>query len=172
MPFAPSGFLPQLPDDWSDRVKAGSLRDHGVLTPFEAKGVSWIYTGLLHALLDLGREPALAAYSRVGASWEGFAIEQILRAVQPAAAYHWRTHGGASLDLFFSVDGQRHGLEIKASESPTIGKSMRVALEDLRLDRLWIIYPGEHEVVLDERIVLLPLHSIGMLPGKGPPASS
>lgn len=109
-------------------------------------------SGLLHALLDLPDRCALLGSPRVGASWEGFAIEQVLAAVRPSEAYFWATHGGAELDLLFVVNGRRVGVEAKFSEAPAVTRSMRIALEDLSLDHLWVVHPGRHTYKADEQI--------------------
>lgn len=121
-------------------------------------------SGILHSLLDLHDRQALLGHPRVGASWEGFAIEQVLAAVRPSEAYYWGTHGGAELDLFFVVNGRRCGVEVKFSDAPTITRSMRTALDDLALDHLWIVYPGQHRYPVDERITAWPLADIAGLP--------
>ena len=121
-------------------------------------------SGILHTLLDLDDRRSLLGHPRVGASWEGFAIEQVLAAVRPSEAYYWATHGGAELDLFFVVNGRRHGVEVKFSDAPAITRSMRVALEDLSLDHLWLVYPGRHRYRADERITVWPLDAIADLP--------
>ncbi len=121
-------------------------------------------SGILHSLLDLHDHRALLGHPGVGASWEGFAIEQVLAAVRPAEAYYWGTHGGAELDLFFIVNGRRYGVEVKFSEAPAITRSMRTALDDLSLDHLWVVYPGRHRYPVDERITAWPLEAVGDLP--------
>lgn len=108
--------------------------------------------GLLHTLLDLGDWHTLLAHPRVGASWEGFAIEQVLQAIRPAEAYFWATHGGAELDLLFFWHGRRYGVEVKFSEAPSVTRSMRIALADLDLDHLWIVHPGPHTYAVEEKI--------------------
>ena len=120
--------------------------------------------GVLHALLDLGSRHALLAHPRVGASWEGFAIEQVLTVVSPATAFFWSTHGGASLDLLFLHNGRRYGIEVKFNEAPAPTKSMRVAMTDLRLDHLFVIYPGDQRYPADERITMWPLRDVAALP--------
>jgi len=120
--------------------------------------------GLLHALLSLADRDALLAHPRVGASWEGFAVEQVLRAVNPADAFFWATHGGAELDLFFVHRGRRHGIEAKFKEAPVLTASMRTALRDLRLDHLWIVYPGTSAHPVDERVTAWPLRDVAALP--------
>ena len=121
-------------------------------------------SGILHSLLDLHDRRALLGHPRVGASWEGFAIEQVLAAVRPSEAYYWGTHAGAELDLFFIVNGRRYGVEVKFSDAPATTRSMRTALEDLSLDHLWIVYPGRQRYPVDERITAWPLEAVGELP--------
>jgi len=74
-------------------------------------------SGLLHALLHLPDSQTLLGYSRMGASWEGFAIEQVLQSVKPAQAFFCATHTGAEVDLFFISRGRRYGVECKFSET-------------------------------------------------------
>jgi len=121
-------------------------------------------SGLLHSLLDVTDRRALLASPRAGASFEGFAIEQVLRAVAPQPAFFWATHGGAELDLFLVRDGRRHGVEVKFSEAPSPTRSMRTAIEDLSLDHLWVIYPGQHRYPVEEKISVWPLRDVAMLP--------
>jgi hypothetical protein len=120
-------------------------------------------SGLLHSLLDITDRRALLAHPRAGASFEGFAIEQVLRAVAPTQAFFWATHGGAELDLFFVHNRQRHGIEIKFSEAPSPTRSMRVAIEDLSLDHLWVVYPGEHVYRAEENITMWPVRDVDRL---------
>jgi len=117
-------------------------------------------SGLLHSLLDLNDYRQLMGHPRLGASWEGFAVEQILNSFGPKGAYFWATHSGAEIDLFFLHRGQRYGFEIKFNEAPSVRKSMRVALNDLKLDHLWVIYPGRHRYPVDDKIKVMPLGSI------------
>jgi predicted AAA+ superfamily ATPase len=114
-------------------------------------------SGLLHALLGIADPPALQAHPKVGASWEGFCVEQILSLCGERDAYFWGTHGGAELDLLVQHAGRRLGFEIKFSDRPTTTRSMRVALEDLGLDHLYLVHPGEHEFPLDEAVTAIPL---------------
>ncbi|NTV74972.1 MAG: ATP-binding protein, partial [Holophaga sp.] len=90
-------------------------------------------------------------------SQEGFALEQILRAFRPSQPYFWATHGGAELDLFFVHKGRRLGFEVKFNEAPKVTASMRVALEDLRLDHLWVVHPGHHGFPMADRVTAVPL---------------
>jgi hypothetical protein len=117
-------------------------------------------SGLLHALLGIGDFDALLSHPRSGASWEGFVAEQVLRLAQPDEAYFWATHGGAELDLLLFRGGQRIGVEIKRSDAPKVTPSMQIALHDLKLDRLYVVYPGEHRYRLAERIEVVPLGAL------------
>jgi predicted AAA+ superfamily ATPase len=117
-------------------------------------------TGLLHNLLALPSHHALTGHPRVGSSWEGFVVEQVLEQLHLSEAYFWATHQRAEIDLFFFYEGQRFGIEVKYSEAPRITKSMRVAKRDLHLRHLWIIYPGKNEYRVDKGISVLPLSAI------------
>ena len=121
-------------------------------------------SGLLHTLLGLTEEQELAGHPKVGASFEGFAIEQVLAALDAAHAYYWATHGGAELDLLIERGGKRHGFECKLADAPGVTRSMRTALADLRLDHLWVLYPGDRTYSLDDRITVLPAARIPHLP--------
>lgn len=117
-------------------------------------------SGLLHSLLGLPDYHGLIGHPRLGASWEGFAVEQILRAFHLNDAYFWSTHSGAEIDLFFIHRGRRYGFEVKYNEAPTITKSMRVALDDLALDQLWVIYPGRERYPVEAKITMLPVQAM------------
>ena len=117
-------------------------------------------TGILHALLDLSTEDALLGHPKVGASFEGFGIEQVLSCSARRDAYFWATHAGAELDLMIAVGGKRFGFEFKYSDAPGTTRSMRTALKDLNLAHLWVIYPGDESYPLDARITVLPVRDI------------
>lgn len=117
-------------------------------------------SGLLHALLGIVDLPGLQSHPKLGASWEGYCLEQILGVCGDRDAYFWGTHSGAELDLFLLHKGRRLGFEFKFSEQPRTTKSMRVALEDLALDHLYLVHPGAHEFPLDETITAVPLPRI------------
>jgi uncharacterized protein len=109
----------------------------------------------------------LQAHPKLGASWEGLALEHVLRVLraEPGEAFYWGTHGGAELDLMLVRGGQRWGFEFKFGDAPRTTKSMRVALDDLQLQRLFVIYPGEKNYSLDERIEVLALPGVEKLAG-------
>ncbi len=118
-------------------------------------------SGLLHALLGLRTRSQLAQHPKFGASFEGFALEQALAVAGPADPYFWATHTGAELDLLLLREGERVGLEFKCADAPTLTRSMHVALEDLRLDRLLVVYPGERAYALAPRAEVLPFVALG-----------
>lgn len=99
-------------------------------------------SGQLHALLGVRSSPEFLAHPRCDASWEGFALEQVLRLAQPDEAYFWATHNDAELDLLMLRGTERVGVEFKRADSPKVTPSMRIALDDLKLDRLCVVYPG------------------------------
>lgn len=105
-------------------------------------------SGILHHLIGLETESQLHAHPKVGSSWEGFALEQVLRQTRPTQAYFWGTQGGAELDLLVFAAGRRLGYEFKYAERPQFSRSMRVAMEDLRLDSLVVICPGSVQATL------------------------
>jgi predicted AAA+ superfamily ATPase len=109
-------------------------------------------SGLAHSLLGIADRKALLGHPKLGASWEGFALEEVLAAQPVRDAYFWATYGGAELDLLVFHRGRRLGYEFKYSDAPTASKSMHVALADLKLDRLWVIYPGVRRYSLGEKI--------------------
>jgi len=118
-------------------------------------------SGVLHTLLRVRTFRELEVHPKVGASWEGFAMEQVLRRVGERDAFFWATHGGAELDLLVLGRGRKWGFEFKFRETPAITRSMRSAMEDLGLARLWVVHPGERTYPLGKRIEALPLADIG-----------
>lgn len=109
-------------------------------------------TGLLHALLGLEDKAALESHPKLGASWEGFALEQVLAVTGERNVYFWATHAGAELDLLLFSKGQRIGVELKYGDAPKVTRSMRIAIGDLGLERLFVVHPGPDSHSLDERI--------------------
>ena len=117
-------------------------------------------TGLLHALLELESFDALSGHPKIGASFEGFVIEQILSCLDTRSASFWATHGGSELDLLVSIAGKRYGFECKYNDAPGVTRSMRTAIQDLQLEHLWVVYPGNEDYELDESISALPVWMI------------
>ena len=118
--------------------------------------IYWRDSGLLHQLLGIADQDALLSHPRCGASWEGFVLETMLHRLQPDEAYFWATHTGAELDALLIKNGIRLGLEIKRADAPRLTPSMRHAMTDLKLDALWVLYPGPHRYRLADRIEVLP----------------
>ena len=117
-------------------------------------------SGLLHHLLGIRTERDLLSHPKSGASWEGYAIEEAIRAAQSSEAYFWATHTGAELDLLVFQSGRRYGIEAKRQDAPRITPSMRTALADLRLAHLTVLYPGTRRYSLHDRITVLPLSEL------------
>ncbi|HPO15419.1 MAG TPA: ATP-binding protein [Candidatus Hydrogenedentes bacterium] len=111
-------------------------------------------SGLLHALLNLRTQTDVESHPKMGASWEGFALNQVIRQTGAGRneCYFWATHGGAELDLLVIHGKQRLGFEFKRSSQPGVTPSMRSALTDLKLTRLDIVYPGDLVFPLTEKI--------------------
>jgi predicted AAA+ superfamily ATPase len=114
-------------------------------------------SGLLHSLLGITSQLDLENHPKVGASWEGYAVEEVLKSFRPDEAYYWATYNGAEVDLVLFKDGRRIGIECKRADAPTLTPSMRTALADLRLDRLYILYPGGKAYTLAKKVEVVPL---------------
>jgi hypothetical protein len=117
-------------------------------------------SGLLHFLLGIESMSALRSHPRYGASWEGFALEQTLAMHGERDAYFWSTLRGAELDLLLLRRGRRYGFEFKCTDAPSMTRSMHTALEDLQLERLYVIYPGRERYSLHARVEALPFADI------------
>lgn len=114
-------------------------------------------TGLLHALLGIETWHGLLGHPKFGASWEGFALEQIVSLANSRQAFFWGTHNHAELDLMIILNGKRFGFEFKASASPTMTKSLRVATADLKLTRSFIVHPGAKRYPVAPEVEAIPL---------------
>ncbi len=117
-------------------------------------------TGLLHHLLGIRSEKELLTHPKSGASWEGYVIEEVIKATVPDEVYFWSTHSGAELDLLILKDGRRIGVECKRVDAPRLTPSMRIALQDLALDQLTVIYPGDQPFPLADRVTVMPLRAL------------
>jgi hypothetical protein len=119
-------------------------------------------SGVLHSLLAIESETAFLTSPKIGASWEGFALECVWRAIgkRNEEAYFWSTHNGAELDLVWIHDGTPWGCEFKYMDAPKITKSMLIALQDLRPGKMWVIYPGTRRYHLHPHIEAVPLVDI------------
>ena len=114
-------------------------------------------TGILHQMMGIRNERELLIHPRSGASWEGYVVEEVIKASEPDELYFWATHGGAELDLLLLKNGRRLGVECKRVDAPRLTKSMRIAQHDLQLDHLFVFYPGSRAYSLAEQITVLPL---------------
>lgn len=113
-------------------------------------------SGLLHHLLGIRTQADLLRHPKLGASWEGYVIEQIIHALRPDGAYFWGTHGGAELDLLLFHNNRRYGVEVKRADAPRVTPSMRSAMTDLKLERLTVVYPGSRGYRLGPQIAVFP----------------
>lgn len=117
-------------------------------------------SGLLHALLGVPSFRYLEGHPKLGASWEGFVIGEVLHLVGDRSAYFWGTQSGAELDLLLLTGGARYGIEVKYGDAPGVTKSMHIALNDLGLRRLYVVYPGHDTYDLGKKVSVLPLEQI------------
>jgi hypothetical protein len=120
-------------------------------------------SGILHTLLQINTMADLQGHPKLGSSWEGFCLEQLTGYMGTRDIYFWGTHAGAELDLLATVAGKRYGFEFKYADAPGPNRSMRIAIEDLGLERLWVIYPGRHKYEIDENIAVIPIDHISSL---------
>ncbi|MBI5409914.1 MAG: ATP-binding protein [Nitrospirae bacterium] len=117
-------------------------------------------TGLLHYLLGIKSERDLHGHPKSGASWEGYVIEEMIKATDPDEVYYWATHSGAEIDLVMVKDRRMLGVECKRIDAPKLTPSMRTALDDLKLDQIAVVYPGIKQYSLDDKVVAVPLKAI------------
>jgi len=117
-------------------------------------------TGLLHQFLGIRNEQELLLHPKSGVSWEGYVIEEVIKAIAPDEVYFWGTHAGAELDLLLVKNGRRLGVECKRMDAPRLTPSMQIALSDLALDHLTVIYPGDRPYPLADRVTVVPLVAI------------
>jgi hypothetical protein len=117
-------------------------------------------SGLLHQLVGIDSDTALANHPKCGASWEGYVIEELLASCDHEAAYFWGTHQGAEIDLLLQRRGRLYGFEVKRADAPKLTPSMRTALADLGLERITVIYPGPQTYSIHPRIRVIPLAAL------------
>ena len=128
-------------------------------------------TGLLHYLLGIRSEKDLLGHPKSGASWEGYVIEETIKAIEPEESYYWATHGGAEIDLVLVKEGRLLGVECKRMDAPRMTPSMGTAREDLKLEQIAVVYPGTKRYSLGERVTAVPLEAVadgmrGLFPKK------
>lgn len=119
-------------------------------------------SGLYHSLISVNAWLELAGSVKLGASWEGFAFEQLARALKKSSheVFFWRTHAGAELDLFWQDKGKNWGVEFKYGDAPVMTKSMHIAMADLNLEHLWVVYPGKETYRLSPKATVIALQSL------------
>lgn len=117
-------------------------------------------SGLLHTLIGVPSFAALESHPKLGASWEGFALEQVLRATGDRNAYFWHTQGGAELDLLLFFGGKRYGFEFKYADAPAVTRSLLVARSDLGLERAFIVHPGGKSYPLGDWAEAVSIHDL------------
>lgn len=120
-------------------------------------------SGILHTLLQLRTLAHLQGHPKIGASWEGFAIEHVISVFETRDAYFWATHAGAELDLLVMTAGRRYGFEFKYADAPGRTRSMHSAIKDLQIEHLWVVYPGAQEYTLHEKISVIPMENVANL---------
>jgi predicted AAA+ superfamily ATPase len=122
-------------------------------------------SGILHALLGLSTMDELTKHPKLGSSWEGFVIEQVINllGLKEEEVYFWGVHTGAECDLVFPDKGKLWGMEIKYQDAPRMTPSMRSAMHELSMEHLWVLYPGEKTYALDERITVLSIADISQV---------
>jgi len=120
-------------------------------------------SGIFHSLMQVSTLADLHGHPKIGASWEGFALEHVINIFRTRDAYFWATHAGAELDLMLTIKGKRYGFEFKYTDAPGRNRSMHIAIEDLGLEHLWVIYPGNQKYALDDKITAIPLQVIFQL---------
>ncbi len=128
-------------------------------------------SGIFHRLQLIDRFSQLQAHPKLGASWEGFVINQVIAVsgLPSTVFFFWATQAGAEVDLFWQQNGRNYAVEVKYSDAPRRTKSMSSAVEDLQLDKLWVIYPGSQAYDIDAVISVLPLEKVPSI--FEPPAS-
>lgn len=151
-----STFMVRLLQPWFENISKRQVR---------APKLYFRDTGVLHSLLSIPSRAALQAHPAIGASWEGFALETVIRSLSLVASdcFFWGTHGEAELDLLAFRKGQRVGFEFKRTLAPKVTPSMRIALEDLKLKHLYVVTPGDETFALTRDITALGLEKIGSL---------
>lgn len=119
-------------------------------------------SGMLHALMSVTSERDLATHNKLGASWEGFALEEVVRLLgkRNEELFFWSTHSGAEADLFWQEHGRNWAVEVKYNSAPRLTPSMNSAIKDLELAHLWVVYPGEKPYALGPHASALPITSL------------
>jgi predicted AAA+ superfamily ATPase len=141
-------YMSRVVQPWHENIKKRQVKSPKVYVQD---------SGLLHCLLEIRDGRSLLGHPKLGASWEGFALDQVVRHFQIGTPYFWATHAGAELDLLLTIEGRRYGFECKYGEAPGTSRSMHIALEELHLEHLFVIYPGLKTYPVREKITVVPL---------------
>ncbi len=122
-------------------------------------------SGILHALFALENKKDVLSHPKLGASWEGFALEEAVRTagLKEEEVFFWSVHSAAEVDLVFPKKGRLYGLEVKYLQAPRVTNSMRSAMAELSLSHLWIIYPGKVSYPLDKNITVIPMSDLNKI---------
>lgn len=119
-------------------------------------------SGIFHSLMSIENQEQLLSHNKIGASWEGFALECVSASIgkRNEELYFWGTHTGGEIDLFWQSRGKNWGAEFKNMDAPRRTRSMTTAIEDLSIEHLWVIYPGKEVYKLAANISVMPLSEI------------
>ena len=117
-------------------------------------------SGIFHFLVNVKTKSELLKHPKLGSSWEGFVTEQIINILGERNCYYWRTRAGAELDLLYISGSEKYGFEMKCTDSVKVTKSMRIAIQDLNLKELYIVYPGKDTFRIDENITAIPISDL------------
>lgn len=152
MDILTGAYLVRLVPPWTPNVRKRIRKAHRLYVRD---------SGLLHTLLRISDLQSLRNHDRCGASWEGFAMEQVLRLLRKENdSFFWRTHAGAEIDLIVPFAKGPVGFEFKVSSSPSVSRGIYETIDELGLRKAFVIYPGENEFALAENVVAVPIHRL------------
>lgn len=148
--YLSGSFMIRLLTPWFENIKKRQVK---------SPKIYYRDSGLLHYVHGIRSFHAITTHPKAGASWEGFALEEIIKfyGEDEHNCYFWASHNKAELDLMIIREGKKIGFEFKLSDAPGMTPSMRIAMEDLKLDVLYVIYPGNRSYSLHETIHVVPL---------------
>jgi len=121
-------------------------------------------SGIFHQLQGISTMAQLQSHPKLGASWEGYALEECAKSIglRSEQLYFWATHSGAEVDIFWTTHGKNWAIEFKFEDAPRMTRSMHSALADLELEKLWVVYPGKDSYALHDKVATLPLTHVGV----------
>ncbi len=149
-------FMVRVLQPWHENIKKRQIK---------APKIYIKDSGVFNYLLSIHSMQELVISPKVGPLWEGFALEQVINCFQipQRDCYFWSTHNDAELDLLVFLNGKKIGFEFKFGDGPKLTKSMHIAVQDLQLDALYVIYPGNMKFVMQDKITACGLQMIGDL---------